>query len=424
MPSPFSTDPALALELDRADPLARFRAEFVIADPELIYLDGNSLGRMPERAAARIHHLLEQEWGEGLVRSWGQGWFTAPSRIGGKIGPLIGAREDEVLLADSTSVNLFKLVIAALRAQGSRKTIVSDEFNFPSDLYVMQGAADLLRQGHRLALARSPDSVHMPAEVIVHQINSDTALVALTHVAFKSGYLYEMQAVTEAAHAAGALMLWDLSHSVGAVPLDLNRCGVDLAVGCTYKYLNGGPGAPAFLYVRRDLQAELLSPIWGWFGRLRPFEFNLDYQPQPDLRRFLAGTPPILSTAAVEVGVDLTLGAGMDRIREKSVRQTDYLFYLTEELLKPLGFSVGSPREAARRGSHISLRHPDALRIDQAMIHDVKVIPDFRSPDNIRLGIAPLYTSFGEIREAVARIERVVTERLYEKYSAEAPDVT
>lgn len=420
----FSLDAEFAAELDRADPLRRFRNEFVISDPDLIYLDGNSLGRMPRATAERTRTLVAHEWGVGLVRSWGNGWFDAPAAIGAKIARLIGARPDEVVVADSTSVNLFKLAIAALCARPNRRTIVTDEFNFPSDLYVLQGAATLLGQGHHIEMARSPDTVHMPNEVITKCIDSDTALVSLTHVAFKSGYLYDMQSITAAAQDAGALVLWDLSHSVGAVPLELKRDNVDLAVGCSYKYVNGGPGAPAFIYVRRDLQTELRNPISGWMGQQAPFNFELHYQPQSDIRRFLSGTPPMISTAAVEAGADLLLEAGMEPLREKSLLQTEYLIYLFDRKLAPLGFTLGSPRAGSQRGSHVSIRHPDGLRIDKAMIHAMNVVPDFRAPDNIRLGITPLYTTFREIHTAITRIERVVERRLYEQFSDDAPTVT
>jgi kynureninase len=233
-----------------------------------------------------------------------------------------------------------------------------------------------------------------------------------------------MRAVTELAQRAGALMLWDLSHSVGAMPLALGEASVDLAVGCTYKYLNGGPGAPAFLYVRRDLQEQLLSPIWGWFGQKGQFDFDLTYAPGPGIQRFLAGTPTILSLVPVEAAIDLTLEAGIERIRAKSVRQTEYLIELWAALLEPLGVTLNSPREAELRGSHVSLGHPEGLRIDRALIEELRVIPDFRYPDNIRLGIAPLYTSFAEIHEGIMRLRRVIVERLYEKYPVERPDVT
>jgi kynureninase len=385
---------------------------------------------MPKRALERINEVAEHEWGKRLIRGWGEGWFTAPQRLGAKIAQLIGAQPDEVIVADSTSVNFFKLVMAALGARPGRPLVVTDDLNFPSDLYLLQGALRLAAAdkpagaGRRLVRVASADGISVPLEALRAAITPETALVTLTHTTFKSGYIYDMSAITELAHRAGALMLWDLSHSVGAMPLALNAAGVDLAVGCTYKYLNAGPGAPAFLFVRRELQEELLSPIWGWFGQKGQFDFSLDYTPGPGLQRFLAGTPPMLSTAAIEPGLDLTLEAGLDRLRAKSVQQTEYLIELWEALLAPLGVALNSPRESARRGSHVSLGHPEGLRIDRALIEDMGVIPDFRYPDNIRLGIAPLYTSFADIYEGITRLRRVLVERLYEKYPAERPDVT
>jgi len=418
------TDIDYARELDRRDELAHFRNEFVINDPDLIYLDGNSLGRLPKRTAARMREVIEKEWGERLIRGWGEGWFTAPQRIGAKIAQLIGAQADEVIVTDSTSVNLFKLYIAALQARPGRPKVVTDDLDFPSDVYVLQGAVKLAGPVYRLEMARSADGLTVSNDALQATIDKDTALVTLTHTAFKSGYVYDMGAVTGMAHRAGALVLWDLCHSVGAMPLDLNAANVDMAVGCTYKYLNGGPGAPAFLYIRRDLQEQLLNPIWGWFGQRGQFDMKLDYEPAPGLQRFLAGTPTMLSLAAVEPAVDLLLEAGVERLRAKSVQQTEYLIALWEALLAPLGVTLNSPRDPARRGAHVSLGHPEGLRIDLALIHDMRVIPDFRYPDNIRLGLAPLYTSFTEIHEGIMRIRRVIVERLYEKYPTERPEVT
>jgi kynureninase len=412
-----------AQSLDAGDPLATYRAQFVIDDPHLIYLDGNSLGRLPLRTRKRVTQVVDHEWGNRLIRGWGEGWFSAPQRIGAKIAQLIGAQPDEVIVADSTSVNFFKLVMAALGARAGRPAVVTDDLNFPSDLYLLQGALRLAG-GRRLVRVPSPDGIRVPLEALAEAITPETALLTLTHTTFKSGFIYDMPAVTALAHRAGALMLWDLSHSVGAMPLDLNAAGVDLAVGCTYKYLNGGPGAPAFLFVRRDLQAELLNPLWGWFGQKGQFDFSLDYDPGPGLQRFLVGTPPMLSTAAIEPAVELVLEAGLDRLRAKSVAQTEYLIALWEDWLAPLGVALNSPRDAAQRGSHVSLGHPEGLRIDRALIEDMAVIPDFRYPDNIRLGIAPLYTTFADIYEGLTRLRRVLVERLYEKYPVERPEVT
>jgi kynureninase len=426
--SSIETQLAYAQALDAGDELAAFRAEFVIDDPQLIYLDGNSLGRLPKRTVALLHQVIEQQWGGRLIRAWNEGWIETSATIGAKIAKLVGAQPDEILVADSTSINLFKLAIAALRHQPERRKVVSDDLNFPSDLYILQGIIDLLGNRHHLELVRSADSISLEPSALHAVLDQDTALLSLTHVAFKSAFMYDMAQVTAWAHAAGALVLWDLSHSVGAVPLDLAGCGVDLAVGCTYKYLNGGPGAPAFLYVRRDLQSQLNQPIWGWFAAKDPFAFALDYEPAPDLARFQAGTPPLLSMKAIEPAVDLLLAAGLPRLRAKSVQQTDYLIQLAEAWLVPLGFTIGSPRQAERRGSHVSLRHPEAYRINRAMIESappaLKVIPDFRTPDNIRLGVTPLYTSFSEIYLALARIRTIVETRLYEQFSAERLAVT
>jgi kynureninase len=413
-----------AQALDASDPLASFRDEFVVDDPELIYLDGNSLGRLPKRSIARLRQVVEHEWGSRLIRGWNEGWFTAPQRIGAKVAQLVGASAGEVIAADSTSVNLFKLVLAALRARPHRCKIVTDDLNFPSDVYVLQGAARLAGSAFDLEIVRSADGMTVEPQALAGTIDGDTALVALTHTAFKSGFVYDMRSVTDVAHRAGALMLWDLSHSAGAMPLALNECDVDLAVGCTYKYLNGGPGATAFLYVRRDLQDELLNPIWGWFGQRAQFDMALEYEPGPGLQRFLAGTPNMLSLAAVEPAIDLMLEAGIERLREKSMRQTAYLIELWEARLRPLGVTLNSPRDPARRGSHVSLGHPDGLRIDRALIEEMKVIPDFRYPDNIRLGVAPLYTTFAEIHEGIERMRRVIEERLYEKYAVDGLAVT
>ncbi len=413
-----------ALELDRQDELAHFRDEFVIEDPDLIYLDGNSLGRLPKRTARRMREVIEKEWGERLIRGWGEGWFTAPQRIGAKIAQLVGARADEVIVADSTSVNLFKLYLAALQARPGRRKVVTDDLNFPSDVYLLQGAVKLAGPNYQLQITHSTDGLIVPTDALAEAIDENTALVTLTHTAFKSGFVYDMSAITETAHRAGALMLWDLCHSVGAMPLDLHAANVDMAVGCTYKYLNGGPGAPAFLYIRRDLQEQWLNPIWGWFGQKAQFDMKLDYEPGPGLQRFLAGTPTMLSLAAIEPAVDLLLEAGVERLRAKSVRQTEYLIALWEELLAPLGVTLNSPRDAVMRGSHVSLGHPEGLRIDLALIHDMKVIPDFRYPDNIRLGLAPLYTSFAEIHEGILRLRRVIVERVYERYPTDRPEVT
>lgn len=412
-----------ARQLDAADPLTAFRERFVIGDPDLIYLDGNSLGRLPVTTPARLDETIHLEWGNRLIRSWNEGWFEAPNRIGDKLARLLGARAGEVILADSTSVNLFKLSLAALRARPGRHKVVTDDLNFPSDLYILQGVVELAGD-KRLQVVASHDGIHGPVEALAAAIDADTALVTLSHTVFKSGYTYDMAAITHLARQVGALVLWDLSHAAGSVIVDLAGAAADLAVGCTYKYLNGGPGAPAFLYVRSDLQEELGNPISGWIGQHQPFDFRLTYRPASGIQRFLTGTPPILSLSAVEPGVDLLLEAGMGRVRERSVRLSEYLIALWADKLAPLGFRLNSPRDASRRGSHVSLGHDDGLRVNLALIKDMLVLPDFRRPDNIRLGIAPLYNTFTDIHTAVERLCLVITERLYEKYDAAYPTVT
>jgi len=415
---------ALARQLDEEDELARFEQEFVRDDSELIYLLGNSLGRLPRATAQRMERAVREEWGERLIRGWNEGWIGLPQQVGNRIGELVGARPGEVIVADSTSANLYKVIVAALRLRPGRTKIVSDDLNFPSDLYILQGAVASTGGQHRLEIVPSADGIHGPAEALAEAVDEETALLTLSHTLFKSAYTYDMGALTRLAHEKGALVVWDLSHSVGAVPVDLARAGADFAVGCTYKYLSGGPGAPAFLYVREGLQAEARNPLSGWMGQEEPFAFGLDYQPAPGVRRFLTGTPAVLSLAAIEPGVALLLEAGVERVRAKSVRQTEYLIALWEHRLAPLGFELRSPRESARRGSHIAVGHPEAWRIAQALKAEMKVIPDFRQPDNLRFAVAPLYTSFGELYEAMARLQKVVEQKMYEKYPAETTAVT
>jgi kynureninase len=407
---------------DATDPLSAFRSRFAHPDPAIIYMDGNSLGRAPVDAAAHMQTVVEKQWGDRLIRSWSEEWFTLPERIGGKIAQLVGAEADEVIVADSTSVNLYKLATAALHARPGRARILTDDGNFPSDLYILQGIAQA--HGATLDVVAAPDIVHGATDALVAALDKDVALLTLSHTLYKSAYTYDMAALTEAAHGVGALTLWDLSHSAGAVPVTLNDAGADLAVGCCYKYLNGGPGAPAFLYVRRDLQAQLANPIQGWMGQRDLFDFDSAYAPVAGLRRFLSGTPPVLSMSAIEPGVDLLLEAGMDALRAKSLVLSDMLIALWEERLAPLGFRLQTPRDPARRGSHISLGHDDAWRIDQAIIHQMGVLPDFRQPDTIRLGIAPLYNSFADIYAAVTALQRVVEERLYTQYPSTRTAVT
>lgn len=409
---------------DQQDALARFRQRFVAGNPDLIYLDGNSLGRLPQATRQHLQRVVDHEWGERLIRSWNEGWMEAATRVGGKIAAIVGAEENEVLLADSTSVNLYKLALAALLAHPERRKIVTDDLNFPSDIYILQAVCQLLGQECRLEIVPSQDGIHGPVESLMKAVDRETALLTLSHTTFKSGYTYDMVSLTRMAHEAGAMALWDLSHSAGALPIDLRAAEADLAVGCTYKHLNGGPGAPAFLYVRHKWQEKLQNPISGWMGREEMFAFDLDYQPAPGLLRFVTGTPPILSLSGVEPGVEMILEAGIERIRVKSLELGAYFRDLWRDRLAPLGFRFNSPSDPTYRGSHISLGHDEGYGIDQALIEEMNVLPDFRAPDNIRFGLVPLYTSFEDVYTAVSRLQKVVRERRYEKYALKRDTVT
>ncbi len=414
-----------AERFDQEDPLAPFREQFVVADPDLIYLDGNSLGRMPKRVVERMRNVVEHEWGERLIRAWNEGWWEAPGRVGEKIAPLLGAAPGQVTVSDQTSVDLFKLAVAALKLRRDRRRIITDTLNFPSDLYVLQGVVDTLGAGHEIIRVGPRDFDITPdLEALEAAIQENTALVTLSHVIFKSGYVYDMRQITELVHQRGALVVWDLSHSAGVLPIELDACNVDFAVGCTYKYLNGGPGSPAFLYVNKSLQEQAMSPIRGWWGERQPFAFGLDYRPGAGVTRFMAGTAPMLSLLALEEALTPVVEAGIARLREKSIGLTEYAIGLYDALLAPLGFSLGSPREAKLRGSHVSVRHPDGYRINRALIDEMKTIPDFREPDNLRLGFAPLYTSYVEVWEGFDRIRRVVAEKRHEKYANHRTVVT
>ena len=411
------TDATYAKELDAQDPLASFKGQFVVTDPDLIYLDGNSLGRLPKATKAMMVNLID-EWGDSLIGFWEKN-FNTQRDMGNKIAKLIGASPDEVIIGESTSVNMYKLFVASLLAQEGRTRIVTDDLNFPSDIYILDEINRTLGNKHTVEIVKSPDSMTGPVEGIKARLDEETALLTLSGTVFKSAYNYDMADINAATKEAGALVVWDLSHSIGSVPIDLNGSGADMAIGCSYKYVNGGPGAPAFLYVRKDLQEKLRNPIAGWHGRKDQFDFGLEYHPKDGIARFLSGTPDVLSIAPIGVGIDLLLEAGMDRVREKSVKQTEFMIALWEEHLKPYGFTLNSPREAKWRGSHVAVGHPEAWRINQSMIKDMKILPDFRAPNNIRLGITPLYTSYTDLHTAVMRIKQIMEEKLYEKHSTE-----
>jgi kynureninase len=394
---PANLDRNSCAALDAADALAGFRGLF-LDDGSTIYLDGNSMGRLPKAAVPRLREMAEHEWGTILVRGWTEsGWMDSPLRVGDRIGELIGAAPGEVLVADSTSVNLFKLIAAVLRARRPRRVVVTERSNFPTDLYIASGVVEMLGCELR-AVERAS---------LRDAIDSDTVLLLLTHVDFRTGERHDMAGLTEAAHAAGALVLWDLSHSAGAVEIQLQRDGADLAVGCGYKYLNGGPGSPAFLHVATALQDELRNPVQGWLGHDTPFTFESDYRRAAGIRRWMAGSPPVLAIGALEVGVNIHLQAGARAIGEKAALLTEVLMRLARARLDALGFEVATPSEPERRGAQVSLRHADGLAVVRAAA-DRGVIGDFRPPDLCRFGLAPLYTRYVDVWDAVERIADVV----------------
>jgi kynureninase len=410
-----------AEQLDAADPLAGFRDRFARSDEALIYLDGNSLGPLPLATAARIAEVVSSEWGAGLVRSWNH-WVGLPREVGDLIGEhLTGAAPGQVLVSDSTTVNLFKLVNAALDAQPGRTVLITDDDNFPTDRYVLAGIA--AQRGCELRMIHTDLDEGLAAEALLAALGPDVALVSLSHVAYRSGALADMARVTSLVHDAGALVLWDLCHSAGAVPVRLDASGADLAIGCTYKDLNAGPGAPAFLYVRAGLQDRLRQPIWGWFSQRDQFAMGPGYDPVPGIERFATGTPQILGTVAVAEGTKLLGEAGIDRLREKGVALTSYLIHLADEWLAPHGFRLASPRADARRGSHVTLYHRDAWRISQALIA-AGVIGDYRSPDRLRLGPVPITTRFTDVWDALDRLRQIAAGKSYESQPATPSRVT
>jgi kynureninase len=395
-------DEALALDAD--DPLAEFRERFVIADPELLYLDGNSLGRLPVPTRERLRDFAET-WGEQLVSGWHE-WIEVPLRVGDALAAVLGASPGEVLACDSTTVNLYKLVHAMLDAAPSLRTLVTDRDNFPTDRYVLEG----------IAAARGLELRLLDGEPRPEDVPPDS-LAVFSHVNYRTGALADLAAFS-------GHIVWDLSHSAGAVPVELNERGVELAVGCTYKYLNSGPGGPGYLYVAEALQDRLRSPIQGWFGQDEQFAMERPYRPAAGIARFLAGTPPIAGLVAVEEGARLTAEAGIDRIRAKSVAQTELIVALHDAWLADLGFELGSPRDPQRRGSHVSLRHAEAWQICRALIERARVVPDFRGPDSVRLGVAPLYTRYVDVWDALDRLRGLVERGDQKLVSAERSRVT
>ncbi|WP_194916027.1 kynureninase [Catenulispora rubra] len=412
---------------DATDPLASLRTRFVIPDEKLIYLDGNSLGRLSKASLDRVREVVADEWGDRLIRSWNERWQTLPQTVGDYLGQhFLGAAPGQVVVSDSTSVNLYKLASAALDARPGRDVIVSDLNNFPTDRYILEGLA--AARGLELKLVEFDELLGPTADQLRAVLDGDglagrIALVSLSQVDYRSAALADLAAVNQVVHEAGALVLWDLCHSAGSVPIELDASGTDFAVGCTYKYLNGGPGSPAFLYANASLIDGVRQPIWGWYGQNDQFAMGQGYDPVPSATRFLVGTPQVVGVSLVEAGAQVLAEVGIKPLRDKGVALTEFAIELFDAWLAPLGFTLGSPRDSAVRGSHVSVRHPEAYRICRALIEQ-DVIPDFRTPDRVRLGMAPATTRFVDVWDAFDAMRRIVETKAYEQIDPTRTDVT
>ena len=406
---PDLTTAEAAAALDAADPLAPLRERFVGADETVVYLDGNSLGRLPRETARRLQAVVEHEWGSRLIRGWQEGWLTLPERVGDRLGEVaLGAGAGQTVVADSTTVCFYKLAAAAIDARPGRTEIITDHDNVPTDRYVLEGLA--AAHGLTIRWLRSDSGLGPEPEEVAALAGERTALIALSHVAYRSAFVLDLPAITAVAHDAGALALWDLSHSAGAVPIELDAAGVDLAVGCTYKYLNGGPGAPAFLYVATEHQPTLRQPVWGWLGRDDPFAMAPGFTPAPGIAAMLSGTPPVLALSAVQASLELFAEAGLDAVRAKGIALGEYTIALADAWLAPHGVRVASPRHSARRGSHVALAHPHARVLCRELIA-AGIIVDFREPDVVRAGLSPLTTSFADVRAGLGALRELLTSR-------------
>ena len=392
--------------LDDQDVLAPFADEFHIPDG-LIYFDGNSLGMMPKAAMARAKEVIEKEWGTDLIKSWNKaGWFNLVEKLGDKMATLIGANKGEVIYADSTGLNVYKLVAAALEMRPERKVIVMEGSNFPTDNYMVQGLIKQLGRGHEIRFAEDGE--------ILDAITDDVAVVCITHVHYKTGHLHDMKKITAKTQEVGALSVWDLCHSAGALAVDLNSSNVDFAVGCTYKYLNGGPGSQSFMFVAKRHQGKAVQPLTGWWGHAAPFGFEQDYRPREDIRQFSTGTEPVVSLAMSEVGLDIFLRADMNEIRNKSLKLCDLFIQLIEERLDGYGFDIVTPKEHDRRGSQVSFSSENGFAIMQALIA-ADVVGDFRAPDIMRFGFTPLYVSYVNVWDAVDRLKNIMDQGSWDK---------
>lgn len=393
---------------DAADPLAWCRDEFEPLQEELIYLDGNSLGRPLKQSLLDLQQAAGQQWSQKLIRSWNESWIDMPEQLGDKLADLMGAAKGNVLVCDQTSVNLFKLAWAALDFNPSKPSIVTDTLQFPSDVTVLKGILTARGKGE-LKFAASPDGIHGDLNELEKQITPDVGLICLSHTSFRTGFVWPMDEVEVMAAEHGVLVLWDLSHSAGSVHLNLESSGAELAVGCTYKHLNGGPGAPAFLYATRELLEDLKSPIWGWLGHSSPFDFSFEHQPAISIKRFFAGTPPILSMVPLGASLDLHLKAGPEAVSSKMQGMTELIICLADAWLEEFRVTICSPRDPEQRGAHISLRHPEARLLCQSLVEQ-GVIPDFRAPDLLRIGVTPLYTTWVEVWRAMEILRDTLNE--------------
>lgn len=412
--------------LDNQDYLKSFRTYFQHT-PNEIYLDGNSIGKLPLQVKEDIKQAVESQWGQNLIRSWNDHWLDLTTRLENKLAQLLGADLKEIKVGESTSVNLYKLIHALLSSKITPKNLLTDSLNFPTDIYVMEGLAKQLECNPPVTVTYSSN---LKADLVLlkKEIEKQPGIICLSLVTYKSAWLYPMKSLNEYAEQHNSIIIWDLSHAVGVVDIDLHKTKTKIALGCTYKFLNGGPGAPAFIYIQKDLIANLHSPIQGWFGHQNPFDFSLPYIPADGISRFNAGTPQILSQVAMEAGIDLTLKAGISNIRKKSKDQTAYVIDVINSKLTPLGFQIETPMNPEERGSHVTLKHHECWRVCKALIQGkdlgVKVIPDFRPPSYLRLGIAPIYTSFVDVFRAIERIEEIMVSKEYLDIDNERPTVT
>ena len=417
----FETSKAFAHQLDKQDKLKDFRKEFKLEN--IIYLNGNSLGALSKESEKRTKSLVEKEWGERLIRGWNEGWYDLPVKLGGYLEQLLDAENGSIIVDNTTTVNMFKLIPGILKMQSPRKKIIIDSFNFPTDFYVLQGINSLLKDNYDIVYIESKDDIEITLADVERELDENTALLFFSAVAYKSSFLHDIEQINEMAHKKGVLTLWDLSHSVGVIEHSLKKETFDFAVGCTYKYLNGGPASPAFLYIRKDLQENIENSISGWFAHEAPFNFERDFKAAESIRKFLISSPPILSSAPLEPSLRLILYAGIKNLRAKSILMTEYFIFLVDKVLKGYNFRISSPRDYRKRGSHVALRHHEGYRLSLAL-RDQNIIVDFRQPDFIRFAFAPLYNNFEDIYETVLSIKNIIDNKIYEKYDPTPEGVT